>query len=73
MHYSAFFFVSHKDRKTMKHSWIFPQLMEMQSSLERMIRQAVEDAKENERWDLVADDLIDAKQKVEAALRVKEG
>lgn len=57
----------------MKHSWIFPQLMEMQSSLERMIRQAVEDAKENERWDLVADDLIDAKQKVEAALRVKEG
>lgn len=57
----------------MKHSWIFPELNLMRGTIESMIRHAVEQAKDNRQWDSVADDLIDAKEKIGAALKVWEG
>ena len=57
----------------MGESWIFPELIRMRNTMERMISYSVENAKNNQLWDGVADDLIDAKRKIIAAIKVKEG
>lgn len=57
----------------MDNSWIFPELKSMRQTIERMIRHAVENAKGNSKWENVADDLIDAKLLIGAAIRIKEG
>lgn len=57
----------------MENSWIFSELNGMKSAIERMINHALERVTDNPRWEQVADDLIDAKEKLTAALKVKEG
>jgi len=57
----------------MDRSWIFAELKSIRNTIERMIPHVVEHAKGNPRWDNVADDLIDAKHKLESAIKVKEG
>ncbi|MFA7333510.1 MAG: hypothetical protein WC130_04360 [Kiritimatiellia bacterium] len=56
----------------MENLWIFPELKSMRGTIEKMIRHAVENAQGNGQWDHIADDLIDAKLKINAAIRVKE-
>jgi ABC-type phosphate transport system ATPase subunit len=58
----------------MEKSWMWAEIKSMRESIKRMIPHVVERAARGEHlWDQVADDLIDARDKLSAALKVQKG